>query len=242
MPTLAMMANRRMPGSTSRRNSIRLPARSLDWIDSPVTLPPGRARLATMPLPTGSPAIANTIGIVEVACIAAVAALPTEKMTSTLSRTNSAANSANRSLRPSAQRYSIATVRPSIQPSSRSRCTKAAVHWLQFEGVLAPRNPMVSSLPGCCARAASGHAAAPPTRVMKSRRLIGRSQVQETQHCTGSNEYFDRARTTHQNHCAVHCQCRRWVKTRMASDRPYVSSDQLRTYRHMRLCERSARS
>ena len=49
-------------------------------------------------------------------------------MTSTLSRTNSAAISAMRSLRPSAQRYSIATVRPSIQPSSRSRCTKASVH------------------------------------------------------------------------------------------------------------------
>jgi hypothetical protein len=34
-------------------------------------------------------------------------------MTPTLSRTNSAAISAERSLRPSAQRYSIATVRPS---------------------------------------------------------------------------------------------------------------------------------
>ena len=56
---------------------------------------------------------------------------PDVTMTSTLSRTNSAAISAKRSLRPSAQRYSIATVRPSIQPSSRSRCTKAATHWLQ---------------------------------------------------------------------------------------------------------------
>jgi hypothetical protein len=28
-----------------------------------------------------------------------------------------------------------------------------------------------------------------------------RSQAQETQHCTGSNEYFDRAQTGHQNHC-----------------------------------------
>src|SRR5262245_57921763 len=30
---------------------------------------------------------------------------------------------------------------------------------------------MVGCLPGCCARAASGHAAAPPSSVMKSRRL-----------------------------------------------------------------------
>ena len=27
-----------------------------DWFDRPVTLPPGRARLATRPVPTGSPA------------------------------------------------------------------------------------------------------------------------------------------------------------------------------------------
>ena len=66
-----MIANRRRPGSTSRKSSIRLPARSVDWIDRPVTLPPGRARIATKPLPTGSTASANTIGIVEVACFAA---------------------------------------------------------------------------------------------------------------------------------------------------------------------------
>ena len=42
--------------------------------------------------------------------------------------------------------------------------------------VVAPRNPMVGSFPGCWARAASGHAvAAPPSSVMNSRRLIIRS-------------------------------------------------------------------
>jgi hypothetical protein len=35
--------------------------------------------------------------------------------------------------------------------------------------VVDPKNPIVGSLPGCCVRAASGHAAAPPSRVMKSR-------------------------------------------------------------------------
>src|SRR4029077_2208377 len=95
--------------------------------------------------------------MVDVACFAATAAPPTVRMTSTLSRTNSAAISEKRSLRPSAQRYSIATVRPSVQPSSRSLCTKTADQRVQAEGVLAPRNPMVGSLPGCCARAASGH-------------------------------------------------------------------------------------
>ena len=93
-------------------------------------------------------------------------------MTSTLSRTNSAAISAKRSERPSAQRTSIATVRPSIQPSSRSRCAKAATHGLAAEGVGPTRNPMVGSFVGCCARAASGHAAAaPPSSVMNLRRV-----------------------------------------------------------------------
>jgi hypothetical protein len=33
-----------------------------------VTLPPGRAKLSTKPLPTGSPAIAKTMGMTAVAC------------------------------------------------------------------------------------------------------------------------------------------------------------------------------
>ena len=72
MPTLAMIANRRRPGTTSRKSSSRLPARSVCWIDRPVTLPPGRARLATRPVPTGSPATAKTIGMTDVACFAAM--------------------------------------------------------------------------------------------------------------------------------------------------------------------------
>ena len=71
LPTLAMIANRRRPGMTSRKSSSRLPARSVDWSDRPVTLPPGRARLATRPVPTGSPPSAKTIGMTDVACFAA---------------------------------------------------------------------------------------------------------------------------------------------------------------------------
>jgi hypothetical protein len=139
-----------------------------------VTLPPGRARLITKPSPTGSVATARTIGIVDVTCFAAYPALAAVTMTSTLSRTNSAANSAKRSLRPSAQRYSIATVRPSIQPSSRSRVTKAPVHELQPDCEEAPRKPIVGSLPACCACPARGHAtAAPPISAMNCRRFMG---------------------------------------------------------------------
>src|SRR5262245_31212763 len=50
-------------------------------------LPPGRARLATTPVPTGSPADANTIGMTDVACLAArTGGVLCVRMTSTLSR------------------------------------------------------------------------------------------------------------------------------------------------------------
>jgi hypothetical protein len=61
----------------------------------------------------------------------------------------------------------------SLQPRSRSRCTKAAVHGPTTERVFGLKKPIVDSLRGC-ARAASGHAAiAPPISVMNSRRCIG---------------------------------------------------------------------
>src|SRR5262249_19911793 len=48
--------------------------------------------------------------------------------------------------------------------------TNAATHWPWIEVVLEPKNPMVGTLPACCARAASGHAAAPPRAASNSRR------------------------------------------------------------------------
>jgi hypothetical protein len=89
-------------------------------------LPIGRAKLATRPVPTGSFTVATTIGMTAVARFAARAdAVPCVTMTSTWSRTNSVAISTKRSVRPSAQRYSITILRFSIQPSWCSRCTKA---------------------------------------------------------------------------------------------------------------------
>src|SRR5262249_2999341 len=50
-------------------------------------LPPGRARLSTKPVPTGSDAAPNTIGMTVVACFAArVAGVATVTMKSTLQR------------------------------------------------------------------------------------------------------------------------------------------------------------
>jgi hypothetical protein len=58
-----------------------------------------------------------------------------------------------------------------LHPSSRSRRSKATTQWLTAWCVAAPRKPMVGSFPDCCARAASGHAAAPLSSVMNARPL-----------------------------------------------------------------------
>ena len=135
------------------------------------TFPPGRASDATRPIPTGSAATPKTIGIAVVTCLIAGTAPPDVRMTSTLSRTNSAAISGTRSLRPSAPPYAIVTVRPSIQPSSRNRCRKAAMSRGPVLNELIDRYPIVGSFPACCARAAIGNAVAmPPSAAMNSRR------------------------------------------------------------------------
>jgi hypothetical protein len=66
----------------------------------------------------------------------------------------------------------MTTVRPSIHPSSRNRCTKAVIRWLSVASVAEPKYPMVGSFVACCARAASGHVAAPPMNMMHARRFI----------------------------------------------------------------------
>ena len=67
--------------------------------DSPVMFPPGRAKLATNPLPTGSVAEPMTIGMVNVACCAAwLACVPAVTIRSTFSLTSSSARAGNRSL------------------------------------------------------------------------------------------------------------------------------------------------
>jgi hypothetical protein len=111
--------------------------------------------------------------MLDVACFTArVGPVADVAMISTLSRTNSAAISAKRSLLPAAQRYSMVMLPPSIQPSSRSRRTNAANHWPWVEGVPGTNNPMVGTFAGCCARAASGHVTAPPSSVMNARRFM----------------------------------------------------------------------
>ena len=88
-------------GIASRNRARRLPSSSVPVeITKPVTLPPGRARLATTPCRTRSMAAAPmTIGIVAVARLAATAAgPPSVTMMSTGRPTSSAASAGSRSI------------------------------------------------------------------------------------------------------------------------------------------------
>src|SRR5438128_5676056 len=67
------MATRESPGTASLRSSRLFADVSLIITVSPVMLPPGRARLATWPLPIGSAWLADPMGMVEVARLAAPA-------------------------------------------------------------------------------------------------------------------------------------------------------------------------
>ena len=63
----------------------------------PVALPPGRLILATRPNLTGSSIVMKTIGIVEVAVLAASAETVSPAITATWRRTRSAASTGSRS-------------------------------------------------------------------------------------------------------------------------------------------------
>src|SRR5262245_54501571 len=116
--------------------------------------PPGRARLATNPFPTGSPSCAMTIGTVAVASLAErVPAEVPVTMTSTLRRTSSAASAGKRSSFPSAYRYSIATSFPSTCPRSRRPCRNASARAETADGEGALRNPIRGTFVGCWASA-----------------------------------------------------------------------------------------
>src|SRR5215467_1964021 len=123
-------------------------------LDSPVTLPPGRARLATKPAPTGSGKLVITMGMVLDAPFAANGVGPPEAtIRSTLRRTRSAASSGRRSGVCSANRYSMVIFFPSIQPSLLSSCRNASTRTALPEAVLLSRKPMRKTFPVCCALA-----------------------------------------------------------------------------------------
>src|SRR4029453_8154187 len=103
-PQIQRNATRLACGTISFSSSTRLLAISDVSELMPVTLPPGRAKLATRPLPMGSAAINMTMGILAVACLAAWtgASPPAAAMISTGRPTSSTASAESRSSCPSA--------------------------------------------------------------------------------------------------------------------------------------------
>ena len=69
---LNSIATRTTRGAISLSSSSHLPAMVGSVKVKPVTLLPGRAKLATKPLPIGSATIAKTMGMVSVCCSSAV--------------------------------------------------------------------------------------------------------------------------------------------------------------------------
>ena len=120
-------------GMTSRRSSSRLPSRSGAIELSPVMFPPGRARLGTIPVPTGSPTATMTRGTVDVAFLTASAAgVPAVTITSTFAASNSAMSAGKRSYFPSAHRYSMTNV-PALGVAMRAQAVAKRLDEVGFE-------------------------------------------------------------------------------------------------------------
>ena len=125
---LNSIATRSTRGAICLSSSSHLPAIVGSETLKPVTLPPGRAKLATKPLPTGSATIAKTMGMVRVCCSsAAVVGVVCERMRSGCSATSSFANCClNSASSGLAQRVSIRMLRPSVHPSFWRPCRSGA--------------------------------------------------------------------------------------------------------------------
>ena len=98
-------------------------------VTKPVTLPPGRGKLATKPLPIGSPTVAKTMGMVRVCCSSAfVVGVVLARITSGCSATSSFAKRCIAAASVGfAQRVSIRVLWPSIHPSFWSPSRNAAI-------------------------------------------------------------------------------------------------------------------
>ena len=92
-----------------------------DSVDNPVMFPPGRARLATSPETNRIASLRHHDGNRRSGRSSphGSGVGPDATIRSTFRRTNSAARSGTRSYFPSAKRYSMTMLFPSIQPSSR---------------------------------------------------------------------------------------------------------------------------
>ncbi len=156
----------------SSRNNSNLfgPTSALSEL-TPVMLPAGLLRLGTRPVFTGSAPVSKTIGITDVAALAASAAarLPGAAITATLRSTSSAARAGRRPLWPCAHRYSITTFRPSSKPTELRPSWNARSRDSNNLGVSLPRYPTTGETV-CWARPTRGQRAAAPLRTLRNAR------------------------------------------------------------------------
>jgi hypothetical protein len=146
-----------------------------------VMFPPGWLSPGTMPLATGSTTFAKTIGIVVGEQRSP--GVPFVTMMSGRRPTNSCASTRIRLMSSPVHRTSIRRLRPSVQPKAASACVKAEKQVFRTGSFSSPglSQPMRRIRSPCCARTASGHAAAPLRSVIVSRRLMraGRGRGRE---------------------------------------------------------------
>ena len=171
----ARKPTRRNFGATASNNSRYFSLTSATKLVRPVTIPPGRAKLAANPAATRSPPLAWTIGVPGAALDAALTARPdTVTMTAGFLFARSSASAWTRSVRPSAQRSSRMKFAPSFQSNTASPPLNAANRRSS-----ASREPMLSHAirTGCfdCARTVRGVTAIAASRNKRSRRRFTRS-------------------------------------------------------------------
>jgi hypothetical protein len=146
-------------GAISLSSSSHFPLMLYSKLINPVAFPPGRAKLATKPPPTGSVTCTNTMGTRRVACSNdLMTVVPWARTTSGSSSTNSAAYLRMRSASAAPQRVSIRTLRPAVQPN-RCRLCRNAEFFACASGSSAAkfkRTPMRRTPLGCCASAENG--------------------------------------------------------------------------------------
>src|SRR5215831_8678718 len=135
---------------------------------------PGACQALDEAASTGSDMAVKTIGTVPLSCCRAATATELKaKIASGLTASSSPAKRRFRSGSPAVQRSSICKLSPALQPSSSSRLRNVAIQPFVSASSATPINTPIRRTPSrCCARAVSGHAAAPPSSVMNARRFI----------------------------------------------------------------------
>src|SRR4029078_71572 len=152
-------------------------------------------KLSTKPAPTGSAMIGNTIGTVRVSCNKGpTVEVPWARMTSGASAINSDACLRISTVFPPAQRVSIRTLPPAVQPNCCSDCRNVATQVLKYSD----RQQLRSG--GCqCAVAAPAvlvpRAAKPPHPQLRRKTLAAASPPPaHDRHRSGSGTDIERPR------------------------------------------------